>query len=395
MVLVAIRPRNVGAWVWPIAGAALLIVLRVESLPAAYVAVVREWNVLIFILGLMAISVAAEHSGLFAWVAEMLLARARGSRRRLMTSIFLGGAILTAILSNDATAIVFTPVVYRAIASRGIDALPFLYACTFVADTASFGLPFSNPANLIVIPRPHLIPYVVHLGIPMLLAVALNLGMFLLVFRSRLRDRYQIVQPPVADARVKRTATAMTLVALAYVAALFFDIPLGPVALFGSLLVFAAARVPLRAAAGGIGWSTFPLLAGMFVLLDAVVHVGIVDFALRALHDAARHGFLSTILAAAFGSALASNLLNNLPVAVISAAVAAHGPGGGQLVYPLIAGIDLGPNLTTTGSLATILWLSIVRARGIVVSPLEYLRLGLCVVPPALLIASFWLWLIK
>ena len=133
----------------------------------------------------------------------------------------------------------------------------------------------------------------------------------------------------------------------------------------------------------------------MFVLLDAVLHVGVVGLALRALHDAAQGGPLGTILAAAFGSALASNLLNNLPVAVISGAIVAHSGGTPLLAYPLIAGVDLGPNLTTTGSLATILWLSIVRARGVVVSPLEYLRLGLCVVPATLLVASLWLWLLK
>jgi arsenical pump membrane protein len=396
MVLVAVRPRNIGAWVWPVAGAVLLIVLGSESLPSALNAVERQWNVLIFILGLMAISVAAERSGLFAWVAERLLAHAKGSRRRLFTWIFLTGAALTTILSNDATAIVFTPVVYRAIASRGIDALPFLYACTFVADTASFGLPFSNPANLLVIPRPHLAAFVLHLGLPMIVAVGLNLAIFLALFRGRLRDRYQPVEPPPKLGGASRgTAVAMLVVALAYVGALFANVPLGPVALGGSLLVLAVARVRVRDAFSGIGWSTFALLAGMFVLLDAVVHLGIVSLALGGLHDAARGGFLSTMLAAAFGSALASNLLNNLPVAVISGAVVAHGAGAVPLAYPLIAGVDLGPNLTTTGSLATILWLSIVRARGVVVSPLEYFRLGLCVVPPTLLVASLWLWIVK
>lgn len=393
MVLVAVRPWSVPEWTWPLGGAVLVVLLHAETPAAAARSVAAQWNVLVFILGLMTISAAAECSGLFEWVAGTLLERARGSRRRLFTSMFAAGAILTMIMSNDATAIVFTPVVYQAIASRGIDALPFLYACTFVADTASFGLPFSNPANLLVLPRPQLVPFVSHLFVPMVLAVVLNLAIFLLLFRRRLRGGYRITAAPELTARMRWTMTAMGVVALAYVGALFFDVPLGPVALGGAILVLAVSRVAVRDAAGEIGWSTFVLLAGMFVLLDAVVHQGAVAWALAALHEQARHGLLATILAGAFGSALAANVLNNLPVAVISGAIVAHGAGP-SLGYGLIAGVDLGPNLTTTGSLATILWLSIVRSRGVRVSPFEYLRLGLLIVPITLLVTSFWLWIV-
>jgi len=133
------------------------------------------------------------------------------------------------------------------------------------------------------------------------------------------------------------------------------------------------------------------LLAGLFVLLDAVSRVGLVGWALQWVHDAERDGRLVTILGAAFGSALASNVLNNLPVAILSGNIVAHA-NASPLAYALIAGVDLGPNLTTTGSLATILWLAILRERGVEVRPLEYLRLGLSVVPAMLLVTSLWLW---
>ncbi len=393
MVLVAVRPGRLPEWIWPVAGSALVMLLGVEAPKSAAGAIAAQWNVLLFILGLMAISAAAERSGLFAWLADTLLARAQGSRRRLFALIFGTGALLTIVMSNDATAIVFTPVVYRAIVGRGIDALPYLYACTFVADTASFGLPFSNPANLLVVSRPHLVPFAQHLLVPMLVSVALNLVIFLAIFRTALKGRYGAVQAPPLEPRMRRTMVAMVLVAAGYVAALIFDVPLGPVALAGALVVIAVARVRSREAAEEIGWSTFPLLAGMFVLLDAVVRQGAVSLALDALRDQAHHGPFAAILTAAFGSALASNLLNNLPVAVISGAIVNHGiaPAG----YALVAGVDLGPNLTTTGSLATILWLSIVRARGIAVSPFEYLKLGLLVVPVTLMVTSVWLWTIR
>jgi arsenical pump membrane protein len=394
MILVGLRPKAIPEWVWPLAGAAGLLVLGLEPAAAALRAVAGQWNVLLFILGLMGISAAAECSGLFEWVASVVLARSGGSRRRLFVSIFLTGGALTALLSNDATAIVFTPVVYRAVSKRGIDALPYLFACTFVADTASFGLPFSNPANLLVVPRPQLGAYALHLGPPMLVALALNLGIFLWLFRKEVRGRYRVEPAAALEPRAKRTLVAALAVALAYAGALLAGWPLGPVALGGALVALAAGGVGPRQASARIGWTTFVLLAGLFVLLDAVARAGLVGLALGGLHDAAHDGPLATILAAAFGSALASNLLNNLPIAVISGAISAHAASH-WLTYALIAGVDLGPNLTTTGSLATILWLSILRERGLQVSPLEYLRLGLSVVPAMLLATSLWLWLVR
>lgn len=394
MLLIALGTRRIPVWIWPAGGALALVAFRFEPPRAALTAIASQWNVLVFIFGLMLISAVADSSGLFAWVADALVAAAHGSRRRLFCYIFASGAALTAIMANDTTAIVFTPIVYRAVAGRGIDALPFLYACTFVADTASFGLPFSNPANLLVIGRPQFVPYVVHLFVPMLLAAGLNLVVFLALFRRALRGRYEPAEPAPLDPRMRSILLAMLLVALGYLAAMAADIPLGPVALLGAILVLIAGRTNPRAALSQVGWSTFALLAGLFVLLDAVVHQGAVSWALTGLHDASRSGPLGTLLAAAFGAAIGANLLNNLPVAAMSGALVAHG-GSTFLAYPLIAGIDLGPNLTTTGSLATILWLSIVRRRGVQVSPFEYLRLGLCFVPAALLVTCLWLWIIK
>ena len=393
MVLVAFGPRRVPAWIWPVGGALLLLAVRAESLPASIGAIAAQWNVLVFIAALMVISAAADESGLFGWIAGVIVARANGSRRKLFTYLFLGGALLTVVMSNDTTAVVFTPIVYRVVAGRGLIALPFLYACTFVADTASFGFPFSNPANILVLPNPHLIPFIVHLTIPMLAAVALNLYVFKLIFRRELEGDYEFVLPPPLEARTRNVLIVMVIVALLYLAAVAFDVRLGPVAALGAVLVIVVARADLRVVLARTSWTTLVLLCGLFVMLDAVEHQGALLWALRGLHDAAHGGAFREILAAAFGSAIAANLINNLPVAALSGTLVQH--AGTLLAYPLIAGIDVGPNLSTTGSLATILWLAIVRERGFHVSALEYTRLGLCVVPATLLVTCLWLWLVR
>ncbi len=393
MSLVGIRPRAIPEWMWALAGAALVIALGFEPVGAALSAIARQWNVLFFVLGLMGLSAAAEESGAFTWVAEVMVERARGSRRRLFVLLFLSGAVLTFLLSNDATAIVFTPLVYRAVAKRGGDALPFLFGCVFVADTASFGLPFANPANILVLPQPQILSYIWHLGPPQLAAIAINLLLFLAIFRPQLRGHYEFDVSEAPNARVVRTLIAMCCVVAAYIGALVFDWPLGPVALAGGLITLAVAHVGPIAAVRHVGWKTFVLLAGLFALVDAIARAGFVDRISHALGTTASFGSLPMIAAATAGAALLSNVFNNLPVAVASSYVVAHASSH-LFAYPLIVGIDLGPNLTTTGSLATILWLAILRERGVRISALEYLRLGVIVVPPMIVANVLWLWLI-
>src|SRR5579872_153017 len=113
MVFVGVRPFGVREWIWALAGAAIAMLIGAEPFEAAVRAVASQWNVALFILGLMGLSAAAECSGLFTWIANVMLERARGSRRRLFVWIFFVGALATAVLSNDATAIVFTPIVFR------------------------------------------------------------------------------------------------------------------------------------------------------------------------------------------------------------------------------------------------------------------------------------------
>lgn len=392
--LVALRPGRIPAWVWPLGAAGLVVALRFEPPGAAMAALAAQWNVGLFILGLMGLSVAAEESGAFVWLTDVVLQRARGSRRRLFVWLFAAGAIATVVLSNDATAIVLTPIVYAAVTRRGGDPMPYLFACAFVANAASFALPFSNPANVLILPHPHILDFVVHLGPAALAATGLTLGLFLVIFRHALHGRYEFDPPAAASTTAVRTLRALAGVGCAYVLALALSLPLGPVACVAAAATLAVARVRPAAAARQIGWSTFVLLGGLFVLLDAVARAGFVSWVLAQLEDAARYGSFAVIAIASGGAALVSNGLNNLPVAIVSSYVVAH-DASQQLAYPLIAGVDLGPNLTTTGSLSTILWLAVLAKRNVRVSPLAYLRLGAIVVPPAILVSAAWLWFLK
>jgi arsenical pump membrane protein len=342
----------------------------------------------------MGLSAAAQMSGAFAWMTDVLLQRAGGSRRRLFVFLFIAAALITIVLSNDATAIVLTPIVYHAVAKRGGDASPFLFACAFVANVASFGLPFSNPANILILPHAHLLSYLWHLGPPQLVAIAIALVLFLFFFRRELRGRYDCVVAGTPDARALRTIVVMAGVAITYLIGLLFGWPLGLVAIVGAVAALVVARATIDRIAERFAWKTLLLLAGLFVLFEALMRAGFVDDALGALQRVAVYGSFAVETACAGGAALLSNLFNNLPVAVASSYLVQRAPAE-HLAYALIAGVDLGPNLAVTGSLATILWLTILRGYGVRIDLIQYSRLGALVVPPTLAVTILWLWLVR
>jgi arsenical pump membrane protein len=326
--------------------------------------------------------------------------------RRLYAAVFVVGAVVTAVLSNEATALLLTPVVAALVQRLRLPARPFLFATTFVADTASFLLPVSNPINVLLLGTDIDLPtFFRFLLLPALAAVTLNYAVFAWWFAGELRGSYRL-PPPEHRGSFDRLATrrmlyGLVVLAAGYVAAAWAHVPLGPVAVAGALwlgLVAASAGsldwVSLRR---GISWSLFGFLTGMVVIVHGMEKLGVISwFGTRLLALGSDSPF-RTLLVTAFGTALGANLINNVPMAlVMRVALAEAAPPGVPLEalrYAALLGADLGPNVTTVGSLATILWVLLLRQYGLTVSVRQYLVLGLLVVPAMLLIGVVAIWL--
>jgi len=169
--------------------------------------------------------------------------------------------------------------------------------------------------------------------------------------------------------------------------------PAGVVAIAGGALVLGGAEalraVDARRFAREFSWGLFPFVAGLFVVVQGVENAGLTRPARALLRLAGGHAVLAALLGTGVAAA-GTNLINNVPMALVlvQAAGSPHDAPGRALVYGSLLGCDLGPNLTTTGSLSTMLWLLLLRQRGLAVSSLQYLRLGLIVTPPMLLASA-------
>ncbi|WP_455381503.1 ArsB/NhaD family transporter [Salinispira pacifica] len=404
---ILVRPFGIPEWAAALGGGVLMVVAGVVTPADAVRSISGSWNLFGFFLGLMAISCFADDAGVFEAITRQLAVLAHGSGRRLYFLTFAAGSLVTAFLSNDATALILTPVVLTLVTRLRLPVMPFMFACTFVADSASFLLPVSNPVNLVVLSATPegLGGFFVHLFPAAAVVVAMNWALFDLLFRRELAQSYQsdLAETFVPSNRRHFRLTVIVLCAVgpAYIGASAFSIPVSLVALAGGALLATGSaifrRSPLRLLREGVNPQVFGFVAGMLVLVDGLTRLGIANRAADLLIGLAGRGTPCGYLAAAFGAAAGANLVNNLPMAMILTAVITHASALSDhmrqgLSYATILGSDLGPNLTTIGSLATMLWLLLVRRRGFEVSVREYVKLGALFVPPALAVGALLIW---
>jgi arsenical pump membrane protein len=267
-----------------------------------------------------------------------------------------------------------------------------VYACSHLANSASLLLPVSNLTNLLAFAAcgVSFTRFAALMALPWLVAIAVEWIVLRRVFADELR---RSGTPPVAAAprphlpRFATTVVALTLVgfgasSLVGIAPVWFATA-GAVALI--------LRYPPSSAAQLISSAEPTFL--VFVLALGVVVTAAGNNGLSSVVDSLLpHGqSLPALLAVAVVSAVLANLLNNLPATlIILAVVSASAPGG---VLAMLIWVNVGPNLTYVGSLATLLWRRIMHAHDEAVDTAEFLKLGALTVPVSLVASTVGLWL--
>ena len=391
---VIVRPGKWPEAVWAVGGALALLLCGLLSISTALQAVAEGWDVYLFLTGMMLLSELARREGLFDTLAGWAVRHAGGSARRLFALVYGIGVVVTVFMSNDATAVVLTPAVYVVAKKAGAKPLPYLFACAFIANAASFVLPISNPANLVVFGEhmPPLAAWTRAFALPSIAAIVVTWAVLALVFRR------ELAEPVESASRVSRlsgtgrlAALGIAGVVLAMLVASWLGLPLGAPALAAALIAIGAVQASKREAPWAllehVSWSVLPLVAGLFVLVAGVDQTGLVAALTEGLRAATHAAPRETAWGAGALVAFASNLMNNLPAGLIAGTAANAGAMPDGVRSAIAIGIDLGPNLSVTGSLATILWLAALRREGEHVSAWQFLRVGMLAMPLALVAA--------
>ena len=393
--LVLIRPKGWPEAIWAVAGASLLVIFRLIPVKAAFSAVGKGTDVYLFLTGMMIISELARRAGVFDWVASRAVRASKGSPSRLFLLIYAVGIVVTVLLSNDATAVVLTPAVLAAVRVADAEPLPYLLICAFIANAASFVLPISNPANLVVYDGgiPPLKTWLLTFGLASFASIVVTFLVLHRVAANYLKGSMKTDLPNVRlQPQGRLTLCGIAFLAIVLLVASALNKDLGAPACAAGLLV--ALIVALRD--GGtwkqivsrVPWSVLPLVAGLFVIVEALDRGGALREGAQALKLMQHWQPLPARITSSVAIALVSNLINNLPSGLISAAAVKSAHVAGSLRNAVLVGVDLGPNLSVTGSLATILWLIAVRREGMDVSFWDFLKWGALVMPPALIAAT-------
>jgi len=402
---VLLRPWRLPEAVSACAGAALLVLAGLLPWSAAAAAVTKGNDVYLFLVGMMLLSELARAEGLFDYLATLCVREARGSAQRLFLLVYGVGTVVTIFLSNDATAVVLTPAVLAVSRRARVAPLPYLLVCALIANAASFVLPISNPANLVVFGAhmPPLGAWIARFALPSLLAIVATYWVLKTLYRTDLQ------QPVAQDIGAlplsisgRLAAAGLVLTVLVLLGASALAMPLGlPTLLSAGAVCLGLAlykrESPLHMLQH-IAWSVLALVAGLFVLVEGLQASGALGALSSWLQQADAASSTSAALLAGTAIGFASNLVNNLPAGLIAGTVVASS-GVAPVVQSAIAiGVDLGPNLSITGSLATLLWLVALRREGEHVSAWQFLKVGALAMPVALacallglLLGSAWI----
>lgn len=394
ILLMLLRPRGVAEVYWVSAGAILLVAFHLIPLRLASHAIGEGTDVYLFLIGMMLLSELARENGVFDWLSSRALIMSQGSRARLFMLVYGIGTLVTIFMSNDATAVVLTPAILAATRKSRAPALPYLFACAFIANAASFVLPISNPANLVVFHQnmPALGKWLLSFSLPSIVSIVTTYVVLRVIFHRELAGQIQgeaeAVQLP---ANGKIVLAGLAVMSIVLLTASSFGKDLGLPTCLAALGITTVISVKSRSNPSNlfkeISWGTLALVAALFVLVDAVESVGALRLTQEALQTVQRFALLPAALITSFVVGIANNLINNLSLGLIAGATLQTSNVHGLIADAALIGVDLGPNLSVTGSLATILWLLALRKEKQDVTFGSFLKVGIIAMPVALLVS--------
>lgn len=388
-----VRPRRLPEAVAAVPAAAVVILTGAISLADAWAEVEHLFPVVAFLAAVLVISELCDADGLFRYAGALMAAKSGGDAHRLLVFVFVLASLVTAVLSLDATVVLLTPVVFATASRMGVRPKPHAYATTHLANAGSLLLPVSNLTNLLAMSAAGLtfVSFAGLMVLPWLAVIGVEYIAFRIFFASDLSIAATKPEPPDVPPLPRFSAAVLALTLAGFVVASFLHIEAAWVALAGALVLLVRALIRKQVTARDIpGFINLGFLA--FVLSLGVVVTAVVNGGLGAaivMIVPSGHDLLALLLWAGL-AALLANVVNNLPAVLVLLPFAAEsGPGA---VLAVLIGVNVGPNLTYVGSLATLLWRRIVQAHDHETPIQEFTLLGLLATPIALVVGVVALW---
>ncbi|MED4586337.1 arsenic transporter [Brevibacillus choshinensis] len=412
LTLVIWQPRGLSIGYPAVGGALLALATGVVSFADVAEVTSIVWNATFALVGIIIISLVLDEIGFFEWAALHMARLAKGNGRLMFTYVILLGTVVSALFTNDGTALILTPIVLAQVRALQLDpkmVLAFVMASGFIADTSSLPFVVSNLVNIVSADYFGIgfAKYAARMVLPTIFSVGASLAVLFFYFRSsipKVVDVTQLKSPreAIRDQRLFLLAWPILAVLLVgFFMSESFHVPVSFIVTGAALIFCLAAKsspvIQMRRILKEAPWVVVIFSIGMYVVVWGLHNAKLTDLVKVMLDTLMDDGLLAMTIGAGFISAILSSLMNNLPTVIFNAlAIDSTGADGimrEAMIYANVIGSDLGPKITPIGSLATLLWLHVLGRKDVKISWGQYFKTGIVLTVPTLLITLFGLYL--
>ncbi len=401
LIFVIWQPRGLQIGTTAVIGAIAAVILGVVSLGDVWTVTSIVWDATLAFIGIILLSMVLDEIGFFEWAALKMVRLSGGNGNLMFIYMMILGALVAALFANDGAALILTPIILakmKHLKMNPVAMFAFLMAGGFIGDSASNPLVISNLTNIVTAGYFHIgfWEYAQTMFLPNLLSILASIAVLWLFFRKDIPERIDIENLASPESAIKNITMFklswwfLALLMVGYFIGDAYHLPVSVFALGGALVFLAIATyfkatkpiMTIKAAPWQVVWFSI----GLYVVVYGLKNGGLTTYLAGLIIELQGMGNVYAVIGTGFLSAILSSVMNNMPTIMIMDIAIAEA-GNNALAYANIIGCNLGPKMTPIGSLATLLWLHVLAQKGVKIGWGEYMKVGLVITPPVLLVA--------